>query len=343
MFDSAPRSARPVTSCGCVSPSRWQCPLCDPRRGVFLSCSCRCLEAHRSARHRQDAVDQPYERARYELRTGNQNNERNWDLYQGHRYRLTRLLEAVQRGEGLCVLGAGNGDDLDLPRLVRAFGEVHLVDLDGEALARALARVSEPQRRKITVHADVDLGGLLESIEGWADDFPREAQWPALADAAGARIAARVGRRFDVVLSDCIVSQLAIPFYRALVARPPEWAALMRAIGRAHVGAMGSLLSIGGTGVLLGDFPHAPGSGGSGEISSWDTLDPEVLRRLTGGIQLLRKPAVLMELAGAPDLPVRLDLVRLTEPWGWMHGQGLQVAYGVLFKRPDESAGACAW
>jgi hypothetical protein len=335
MFDSAPRPAGPVTTCGCVSPSRWQCGLCDPRRGVFLACSRRCLSAHRRSRHGQESPDRPHQRARADLLAGNRHNDANWDLYQGHRDRLTRLLEAIQRGEGLCVLGAGNGDDLELPRLVRAFGEVHLVDLDGEALARALARVPEPQRRRITVHAELDLGGLLDSMEVWADDFPGEGRWRGLADEAAARIAAQVGRRFDVVLSDCIVSQLAVPFFRALVARPPEWAALMRALGRAHLGAMATLLAPGGTGLLLGDFPHQGPAAGPGAVSSWDTLDPEVLRRLREGIQLLRKPDALMDLAGAPDLPVPLESVRLTEPWPWEQSHGLQVAYGVLFKRAE--------
>jgi hypothetical protein len=333
MFDSAPRPAGPLTTCGCVSPSRWQCTLCDPRRGVFLACSRRCLRAHRRSRHGVEAPDRPHERARGEVLAGNRGNERNWELYQGHRDRLTRLLEAVQRGQGLCVLGAGNGDDLDLPRLLRAFGEVHLVDLDGEALARALARVPEPQRQRVTVQADLDLGGLLASMEVWADDFPGEARWRDLADEAAARISAQVGRRFDVVLSDCIVSQLAVPFFRALVARPPEWAALMRALGRTHLGAMATLLAPCGTGVLLGDFPHQPPGGAPGAISSWDLLDPAALRRMRDGIQVLRKPEALMELAGAPDLPVPLESIRLTEPWSWEQSQGLQLAYGVLFKR----------
>jgi hypothetical protein len=333
MFDSAPRSAGPVTSCGCVSPSRWQCALCDPRRGIFLACSRRCLGAHGRSRHGEETAVRADQRALDELRAANRLNEGYWDLYESHRDRLTRLLEAVQRGEGLCVLGAGNGDDLDLPRLVRAFGEVHLVDLDGEALARSLARVPELQRRRITVHAGLDLGGLLDSMEAWADDFPDEARWRSLADEAAARIAARLPRRFDVVLSDCIVSQLAIPFFRALVARPPEWAALMRALGRAHVGAMASLLAPGGTGVLLGDFPHGGPASDAGAVTSWDTLDPEVLRRLRDGIQLLRKPEVLLDLAKAPDLPVPLESIRLTEPWPWMQSHGLQVAYGVLVKR----------
>lgn len=335
MFDTAPRPAGPVTSCGCVSPSRWQCALCDPRRSVFLACSRRCLGAHRRSRHGEETADRTDERARNELRTANRHNEGHWDLYQGHRDRLSRLLEAVQRGQGLCVLGAGNGDDLDLPRLVRAFGDVHLVDLDGEALARALERVPEPQRRRITLHAGLDLGGLLDSMETWADDFPGEARWRSLADEAAARIAACIEPRFDVVLSDCIVSQLAVPFFRALVARPPEWAALMRALGRAHVGAMASLLGPGGTGVLVGDFPLGgpEGPADPGAVSSWDTLDPEVLRRLRDGIQLLRKPEALLELARAPDLPVSLESIRLTEPWPWMQDHGLQVAYGVLVKR----------
>ncbi len=43
--------------------------------------------------------------------------------------RITALACALQRGPGLCVLGAGSSEDLGLPELVEAFGAVHLVDI----------------------------------------------------------------------------------------------------------------------------------------------------------------------------------------------------------------------
>jgi hypothetical protein len=273
------------------------------------------------------------------LREGNRRHERNWSLYDGHRQRMTRLLRAVQRGDGLCVLGAGNCDDLDLPRLVLEFGEVHLVDLDGEALDRGSARLPASIRRRIVLHAGVELTGLLGSVETWAEDFPGEGGFRARAPEAIGAIAGGLGRTFDVVLSDCVLSQLCVPFYRLLAARMPEWSALMRAVAQVHTGTMAALLRPGGTGVLVGDVPYALGApAGAGEPAPprWEELDASVLARLREGISLLRRPDYLLELVAATP---GLEPPHLTEPWLWSQEEAVMLAYAVLFRRADSEAG----
>jgi hypothetical protein len=312
-----------------VAPSRWQCAQCDPRRGVFLACSRRCLDLHRRGRHGSAAPGPAAERALTDVRQANRDHGRHWELYQGHRQRLTRLCQAVQRADGLCVLGAGNGDDLDLPALVRAFGEVHLVDLDGEALERAHARTPAPARSRVTLHGGVDLGGLLGSVERWADDFPGRAEWGALEARAREEITRRIGRTFDVVLSAAVVSQLCVPFYRMLVARPPEWTALMRALAGVHLGAVADLTRPGGTGVVVGDLAYAAGA----PAPSWDALPPEVEERLRDGVLLLRRPDFLREVLEAPALARLVESPRLTEPWLWSQESGDQLAYALMFRR----------
>jgi len=66
----------------------------------------------------------------------------NWTAYANHRRTVTGHL-AVGRAPGcdrLCVLGAGNANDLELPILAVMCREVHLVDLDADALALGIAR-----------------------------------------------------------------------------------------------------------------------------------------------------------------------------------------------------------
>ena len=56
-----------------------------------------------------------------------------------HRARLTREIaeRAPASGRGrLCLLGAGNANDVDLELLAKRFAEVHLVDLDRDAVGR---------------------------------------------------------------------------------------------------------------------------------------------------------------------------------------------------------------
>ena len=47
------------------------------------------------------------------------------------------------------MLGAGNANDLDLEQLARRFDEVHLVDIDAAALARATGRQTPGVRARL--------------------------------------------------------------------------------------------------------------------------------------------------------------------------------------------------
>jgi hypothetical protein len=60
-----------------------------------------------------------------------------WAAFAGHRQQLTRIVQkhvAASAGS-LCVLGAGNGTDLDLRWLNNRFQDVLLIDLDEEAMS----------------------------------------------------------------------------------------------------------------------------------------------------------------------------------------------------------------
>lgn len=106
-----------------------------------------------------------------------------WDLYAPHRARVTSLLELQHRRVfhpagvsplqhvrdhplphgRLCLLGAGNTNDVDLRRLLRRFEVIELVDIDGEALARGTTgQLPEAARRRIVMHGGIDLLGLDE-------------------------------------------------------------------------------------------------------------------------------------------------------------------------------------
>src|SRR5204862_2271999 len=94
------------------------------------------------------------------------------EAFAGHRARVMALIETVARGGSLCVLGAGNGSDLDVPALAKVFDEVHLVDLDGQALGRCVAALPAKVRGSVTAHAEVDLTGFLDRLDDWGDSFP---------------------------------------------------------------------------------------------------------------------------------------------------------------------------
>ncbi|HET6918309.1 MAG TPA: hypothetical protein VFI46_02465 [Jiangellaceae bacterium] len=62
-----------------------------------------------------------------------------WHTFAGHREHLMSLIEGLPPGGRLGILGAGNCDDIDLARLLDRFEQVHLVDLDSEAVIHGVA------------------------------------------------------------------------------------------------------------------------------------------------------------------------------------------------------------
>ena len=70
----------------------------------------------------------------------------NWRLYRSHREAVADLICRPPQAASarLCVLGAGNCNDLDLGRFTGRFARVHLVDLDRQAMARGVQRQSPP-------------------------------------------------------------------------------------------------------------------------------------------------------------------------------------------------------
>src|SRR5260370_33575372 len=82
-----------------------------------------------------------------------------WDRYSSHRGKILELVRNGSAGRGgrLCVLGAGNCNDLDLSSLAQQFSKIHLFDLDREALEGGGARQSFSQADRVVLRAPCDL------------------------------------------------------------------------------------------------------------------------------------------------------------------------------------------
>ena len=193
--------------------------------------------------------------------------------------------ERRRRGK-VAILGAGNCNDLDLVQLASECGEIHLFDLDQEAMEDALLRQGVSERANIHLRDDLDLSGLSDSAPGTA------------------RIPAP---DFDLVVSTCVVSQLLETVSRVL---PPgsHRDRIMLQVRDAHVRLMTGLMDAGGTGIVVTDMAEA-----DSDPDSPAPPEPVSARELArkGSCFLGLDPKGIQQALGA----VR-DLQQ-SEPWTW--------------------------
>ena len=257
-----------------------------------------------------------------EQRLSNESAVPYFDTFAQHRERLTALVRARHRpgsSARLCVLGAGNAYDLDLAQLAALFHEIHLVDIDDSALARAYARQDTATRARLFLHAPIDLSGLFDRIEAWRGFRVTPDELAAYPEDASNRIVKSLPGPFDVVVSACILTQMQLSMLSGLSASHNLFEAARQLLNVMHLRTMAKLLVPQGRAIFASD------------------LSSNLLFPLTPESTDLK--AVLVDVLGAgkffyaahPDLvgwasredPVLRRLVRVSPPvdaWLWQNG-----------------------
>jgi len=264
--------------------------------------------------------------------------------FAAHRARLTR--EIVERapasGRGrLCLLGAGNANDVDLDALAARFAEIHLVDVDPTAIARAAARAAPETRARLVAHAPLDASGMFDRFDAWAADPPPAAAFDGLVADAVARVAGALPGPFDVVVSCSLLTQLQLVLVQVVGDRNPRFADLREVLNRAHVRALGALLGPAGVALLVTDLT-------STEIyPPIDHLDADVdLGRLMSDviaaghiIYAVHPGRLTAEMRRDAGLKAAFDVRFPIGPWIWRNGptQSLLV-YALEIRRRDAPA-----
>jgi hypothetical protein len=179
-----------------------------------------------------------------------------WDRYAAHRGHVMDHLTRGQQGGNrrLCVLGAGNCNDLDLPVLLSAFREVHLVDLDGEALREAATRQACQTQRGLHQHI-ADVTGIANQLDRWPTaSSPPPADLDAAVRAATAAPLPSSAGPFDVVGSTCLLTQLTESVRIALGEDHPRFLELALALRDRHLRMLIELTAPHGQAVLITDI-----------------------------------------------------------------------------------------
>jgi hypothetical protein len=326
---------------------RRACDVCAGPGGLFAACSLTCLDRHLADRHLGDPVARQSTelRARQFLGSVNRRLAGSWQRYQDHRAQVMALALAAETepaataasGGAIAILGAGNGSDLDLPRLADTFREVHLFDLDGEALERARQELPAPVRERVIAHAPVDLSGFMNRLDEWGQAFPDDAVLNRSAFAAARAIPAGLGRTFDVVLSTGSLSQLIVPFQRALITSQFNWQRLDAALTAVHLATLVDATRPGGRAVLVFDVLSSKDAPALSALArrGVEGLEPAVdALAATGLIALRPHPMTLLQQLQVPGMAPMVQAARLTAPWLWNLGDAVQLVYGLEFRRP---------
>jgi hypothetical protein len=273
-----------------------------------------------------------------------------WAAFAGHRERVMSLLhdalscsatvqphEPLDARPTLALLGAGNCNDVDLVDLAGRCQTVHLVDLDGEALRRARDRQPPGVAARLLLHGGIDLSGGLDRVAGARP--PGHGIDPGgLASSALARLQAALPGDLDVVVSACLISQIAQSCRLVLGVEHPRLFEIAEALVSAHLRALVSLARPGGTAVLVTDVVSSE-TYPLEELADDEPL-PRLLDRLeaTDNVLTGTQPRFLRRFFTRD--PIAAPLVagppRVHDPWLWRLSDELTLlAYAlVVVRRP---------
>ena len=269
----------------------------------------------------------------------NSKSKQSWDLFENHRNQISQLINDALHAmvpatekPTMCVLGAGNGNDLDVAHLAEHFASIHVMDLDRSALDRLWKRYDDqPEvQKKLQLVPDVEFTGITSSLTELSEKPDKEMAKKVYDQSLG--IHCSVEEKFDVVVSTCILTQLIDAVVETL-GRENEWIVpLTIGVRDGHLNLMTSLCKNGGRRVLVTDF-----------VSS-DTLLDLASADDSESVLALARSAIDSRnfFTGANPFSIREKLVELKQvsdqddveispPWRWQIGQRYYLVTAVSY------------
>ncbi len=276
-------------------------------------------------------------------RISNEHRQRNadsrgrWECFATHRRKVTELLLAARSdGQGrLCLLGAGNCNDLDLIALTEGFAEVHLVDLDQEAVRCGVTSQGLTNTNRVRVHGEIDVAGCNEIVSDWTPErLPADADVQRCIDTVDSHSAPQVPGPFDVVASVCLLTQLFDSVSISLGGKHPRFLELLTCIRLRHVRLLFELLQPGGTAFLITDFVSSTTCPSLATTSDNDL--PALAAKLISARNFFTatNPGVLHALFKT-DAVVgpQVSQLEMAKPWLWDFGPRTYAVYAITAKK----------
>ena len=265
-----------------------------------------------------------------------------WELAEQHRRRVTELVLNLCElsSPTLCVLGAGNCNDVDLKTLRQKFVGIDLVDIDAAALEQGVERQGCVHDSAIRRVGGCDITGIWPELADCAEKQPanddqvaelvdRAVDWPGLGERG----------TYSVVVSLCVLSQLIDGVVRSVGESHPRFFELVAAVRLRHLRLLEELLAASGTGLLITDFvssdtaPQLPNLTGN-ELSQ-TLLKMIEEQNFFSGLNPFRVQAVLAE---DDQLRGSISSIRCAEPWLWNFGPRHYGVAAICFRKDGSSS-----
>lgn len=268
-------------------------------------------------------------------RQRNAESRENWDCFTSHRDKVTNLLSpaAPHPSARLCVLGAGNCNDLDLSQLLKSFARIELVDLDADAMRDGIERQGVPTDQLVR-HEGLDITGIAERISAWSPDDVRANDDVESCITEAKRTVIDLRGEFQVTASVCLLSQLIQALTLTLGEDHPRFLELLMAVRQRHLRLMLDLTSPGGTLILISDVVSSftcPQL-----LAASDQQLPQVVIQAIASRNFFHgvNPFVLKSLFQTdPDLAPLAKNVELGNPWLWDLGPRIYAVCAVRAQR----------
>ena len=275
----------------------------------------------------------PFLRQRY----FNRASQPSWREFTAHREQITSRLEAVKgESRSLCVLGAGNCNDLDLVRLATHFHSIRLVDLDTEAMQAGVAhqfQIAGGAHRKVDFTA-CDLTGAMELCHEITHTPSGEAFGRLRGTLSQLPAVSQLGAQFSTVASTCLLSQLILILQRAAGASHPEFQSLAALIRLQHLRTLGELTAPGGTAMLFADFVSSETH--TEILAAPAPALPGIMERVLREQACFpgMNPQILLRVLGEPPLSAYWEgPAEMSAPWVWNLGPRSYLVVAITCRR----------
>ena len=273
----------------------------------------------------------------------NQQSISSWDYFESHRAKVAAI--AIAAAEELTIdgnlptcgiLGAGNGNDLDLAALAKRFSSIHLFDIDENALGRIKDRYQDqPEVLSRLVFEDpVDVSSVFQQLDqcrsptGDCD----HRQLIESANKVSLEGTSLHERTFDVVVSVCLLSQLILAVVNTFADDDKAQTPILLAVRDGHLNLLVRLSKHPGRTILITDFvssdtlPQLPQADDDEKLLAAARIAIDDRNFFTG-----TNPWAITAKLGPQLKPADQDSLEVSPPWRWQFGKRFYAVTAITF------------